>query len=72
MSETKYYLYDEYEGVELIDTFDSVEAATEAAREYDEETDGECSLQLTTAPVLYHPDGRCTVSPGALLKDWRY
>ena len=73
MQEEKYYLYDLYEGSrELIDAFDSIEtatdAATDAAREHDIDTDGECDLILTTSPASQ----MALAEPGTILYDWRY
>ena len=69
MQEEKYYLYDLYEGSwELIDMFDSIETATDAAREHDIETDGECDLILTTSPASQ----MALAEPGTILYDWRY
>ena len=69
MQEEKYYLYDLYDGCwDLIDTFDSEDAATEAAREYEVETDGECDLLLMNAPV----SDMALAQPGTILYGWRY
>ena len=69
MQEEKYYLYDLYEGNwELIDVFDSIETATDAAREHDIDTDGECDLILPTSPASQ----MAVAEPGTILYDWRY
>lgn len=69
MQEEKYYLYDLYEGNwDLIDVFDSEESATDAAREHDIETDGECDLILTNVPASQ----MALAEPGTILYDWRY
>lgn len=42
----KFYLFDYYEDEEQVGAFDTIDAATEKARNYDAETDGECRLYL--------------------------
>ena len=65
-----YYLYDFYEdSIEKIGAFETVEEATAAARERDEETDGECDLGLTRSEIVFNDDGTLTID---IVEDWRY
>lgn len=41
-----YYLYDYYEGKELIGKFDNWHDMNKAKRQWIEDTDGECSLEV--------------------------
>ena len=61
----KYRLADIYEDIcgETVGTFDTVEEATEAARSYDAETDGECDLVLI---------GFTATDDFKLIREWEY
>lgn len=64
-----YYLYDFYEGTEKIGAFETIEEATAAARERDEETDGECDLALLRRPIAFNDDGSLDID---MVEEWRY
>lgn len=65
-----YHLYDFYENsIEDLGGYDTIEEATAAARERDEETDGECDLALTRSPITFNDDGSLDID---LVEDWRY
>lgn len=61
----KYYLYDvyDYPGGSYIGAYNTTDAAADAARAYDAETDGECALVLT---------GRLLAGVERVVEGWRY
>jgi hypothetical protein len=46
-----YFLYDYYEGQDLIGTFDNWHDAMAAKREYIKDTDGECDVDIVYIEV---------------------
>lgn len=65
-----YHLYDFYENsIEDLGGYDTIEEATVAAREREEETDGECDLCLTHGELTQNERDEYEFDE---VKDWRY